>query len=147
MAAGQASPGAGPAGWLSEQGMGRVSARAGPALHPCGRKPAVFRRYMSFMDRQCLSSPDDYFFNFGFNHLRSSYIFYETFYLPFNELYTTNQKIKRKMQNDLAGVMEKEGWPTKSRRATRGRVDLGMVEEGGGHSEGGSERPEAGQGS
>ena len=88
-----------------------------------------------------------YFFNFGINHLRSSYIFYETFYLPFNELYTTNQKIKRKMQNDLAGAMEKEGWPTKSRRATRGRVDLGMVEEGGGHSEGGSERPEAGQGS
>ena len=102
---------------------------------------------MSFMDRQCLSSPDDYFFNFGINHPRSPYVFYETFYLPFNELYTTNQKIKRKMQNDLAGAMEKEGWPTKARKATRGRVDLGLVVEGGGCSAGGLERPEAGQGS
>ena len=43
--------------------------------------------------------------------------------------------------------MEKEGWPVKLRRATRGRVALGMAEEGGGHPEGGLERPEAGQGS
>ena len=82
---------------------------------------------MSFMDRQCLSSPDDYFFNFGINHPRSPYVFYETFYLPFNELYTANQKIKRKMQNDLAGAMEKEGWPTKARKATGAELTLGWL--------------------
>lgn len=44
---------------------------------------------------QMLSSPKRYlFFNFEINNPRFGYIFYENFYLPFNELYVTNQKLK-----------------------------------------------------
>lgn len=35
-----------------------------------------------------------FFLNFEINNPRSCYIFYEKLYLPFNELYATNQKIK-----------------------------------------------------
>ena len=45
---------------------------------------------------------DYYYFNFGINNPRFLYVFYEKPYLPFNELYATNQKIKLEQHNDLA---------------------------------------------
>lgn len=43
------------------------------------------------------------FLNFGINNPGFLYIFHEKPYLPFNELWVTNQKIKLKRQHDLAG--------------------------------------------